>query len=213
MATGLQLLPATIISIHKNSSADNNMATQTYAACIVSGVGLSFTIGCIIGSFGHMVRGFVYSPARERTRGAFRAMRFGGPKLGGVCALYALFYHTTNCILQAVHQEYSYIGSIAASFVAGTMASSPNGMEVACRVGLMSALIMAVSERMSYVRTLNKQNREIGVIIAKCLLRNERFRRKSAGLPDFTPNELKNLKARVKKGEDLVFEEPSTGSR
>ena len=153
-------------------------------------LGGAFAMGCIGGSLYYFFKGFISAPSRERFKGAITAVKHRGPVLGGGFAMWGGLFSVFDCSLLWLRQKEGPVNAIGAGFLTGGILAMRAGMHICWRNALAGALILGVIEGVggAYNNFMVKQ--QMLMMHEASKLNEERVRRMSQGLPDYTQEEL-----------------------
>lgn len=156
-------------------------------------LGGAFAMGCVGGSLYYFVKGFISSPSRERFKGAIRAVKYRGPVLGGGFAMWGGLFSVFDCSLLWYRQREGPLNAIGAGFITGGVLAARAGFHICWRNAVAGGVILAVIEGVgvAYNNIMVKQQMMMMHEVTK--INEERMKRMSRGLPDYTQDQLQEL--------------------
>lgn len=90
-------------------------------------LGGAFAMGCTGGGIFYFLRGFYYSPSRERMRGALNAVKNRAPLLGGSFAMWGGLFATFDCSLLMFTKKDNSANAILSGFLTGGVLAARAG--------------------------------------------------------------------------------------
>lgn len=153
-------------------------------------VGGAFAMGCGGGSIYYFFKGFMGSPSRERFKGGILAVKHRGPVLGGSFAMWGGLFSIFDCSLLWFRQRESPSNAVMAGFLTGGSLAARAGINICLRNAIAGGMILAVIEGVGIVYNHIAVRQQMLMMHDMSKLNEERMRRMSMGLPDYTPEEL-----------------------
>lgn len=153
-------------------------------------LGGAFAMGCLGGGLYYFVKGFVSAPSRERFKGAITAVKHRAPVLGGGFAMWGGLFSIFDCSILWYRQKESPINAIVAGFCTGGMLALRAGVHICWRNALAGGLILAVIEGVGGAYNNFMVRQQMLMMHEMSKINEERVKRMSMGLPDFTQEEL-----------------------
>ena len=156
-------------------------------------VGGAFAMGCTGGGIFYFVKGFISAPSRERFKGAMTAVKHRAPVLGGGFAMWGGLFSICDCFLLWHRQKESPMNAVFSGFITGGLLAARAGIKICWRNAMAGGLILGIIEGVGVAYNSYAVKVQIQMMHEMSKINEERVRRMSMGLPDFSHEELQNM--------------------
>ena len=147
-------------------------------------------MGCTGGSIFYFFKGFSCAPSRERFKGALTAIKHRGPVLGGGFAMWGGLFSLFDCFTLWYRQKESPINGVLSGFLTGGILAARAGYKICWRNALAGGLILSIIEGVGMAYNSYAVKAQMLMMHEMSKINEERVKRMSMGLPDYTQEEL-----------------------